>query len=100
MVRHQYDFGVFCCLHPQYDRFEKFRQGVSRRLTMVSIVSARHAVEVINDGVTLAIGGAGAGHAVPDRLMKELRERYTRSGGPRNLRGVHPCGVYFWRSRQ
>ncbi len=60
---------------------------------MVSIVSARHAVEVIKDGVTLAIGGAGAGHAVPDRLMKELGERYIRSGGPGNLRVIHPCGI-------
>jgi len=39
---------------------------------MFSIISAREAANFIKDGVTLAIGGAGAGHAVPDRLMQGL----------------------------
>jgi propionate CoA-transferase len=60
---------------------------------MFSIVSGREAVELIEDGVTLAIGGAGAGHAVPDRLMRELGERFARSGAPQNLKVFHPCGL-------
>ena len=60
---------------------------------MFSIVSGREAVEIIKDGVTVAIGGAGAGHAVPDRLMRELGERYARSGEPRNIKVFHPCGL-------
>ncbi|MGI9537852.1 MAG: acyl CoA:acetate/3-ketoacid CoA transferase [Desulfocapsaceae bacterium] len=60
---------------------------------MFSIISAREAAEFINDGVTVAIGGAGAGHAVPDRLMQGLGERYEQTGGPRKIRVLHPCGI-------
>ena len=60
---------------------------------MFSLVSGHEAIECINNGDTVAIGGAGAGHAVPDRLMRELGERFVRSGGPRNLKVFHPCGL-------
>jgi propionate CoA-transferase len=60
---------------------------------MFSLVSGREAVEHINSGDTVAIGGAGAGHAVPDRLMGELGERFARSGSPQNLKVFHPCGL-------
>lgn len=60
---------------------------------MFSIISAREAANFIKDGVTLAIGGAGAGHAVPDRLMQGLGERYEQTGGPRKIRVLHPCGI-------
>ena len=60
---------------------------------MFSIISGREAAELVDDGVTVTIGGAGAGHAVPDRLMQELGERYERSNSPRNLKVFHPCGI-------
>ena len=60
---------------------------------MVSIISADQAADLIADGVTVAIGGAGAGHAVPDRLMQGLGERHRTTGSPRGLTILHPCGI-------
>ncbi len=60
---------------------------------MVSIISAEQAAELVQDGATLAIGGAGAGHAVPDRLMRGLGERHAKTGSPRGLTVLHPCGI-------
>ncbi len=60
---------------------------------MYKIVDAREAANVIKDGDTVAIGGAGAGHAVPDRLLQGLGERYVKTQEPRNLTMVHPCGI-------
>ena len=36
------------------------------------IVSAAEAVLDIKDGDTVVFGGAGAGHAVPDKVMEHL----------------------------
>lgn len=60
---------------------------------MYSIVSAFEAAGHIKDDDTLAIGGAGAGHAVPDRLMQGLGERFRKTGGPRGITVLHPCGI-------
>jgi propionate CoA-transferase len=60
---------------------------------MVSIISADQAAGLIADGATVAIGGAGAGHAVPDRLMQGLGERHQKTGSPRELTILHPCGI-------
>ena len=60
---------------------------------MYRIVSAYEAAGFIKDGDTVAIGGAGAGHAVPDRLMQGLGEHYTTTGGPKNITVLHPCGI-------
>ncbi len=60
---------------------------------MFSIITAGQAADLVEDGVTVAIGGAGAGHAVPDRLMQGLGERHRQTGRPRNLTILHPCGI-------
>ena len=60
---------------------------------MVSIITADEAAELVGDGDTLAIGGAGAGHAVPDRLMQGLGEYHARTGTPRKITVLHPCGI-------
>jgi propionate CoA-transferase len=57
------------------------------------IVSAAEAVKHIPDEATVGIGGAGAGHAVPDRLLEALGQRYRQTGYPRNLTTFHPCGI-------
>ena len=57
------------------------------------IVSAQEAVKIIKDSQTLAIGGAGAGHAVPDGLMEALGKRYQESNYPKSLKIIHPCGL-------
>ena len=60
---------------------------------MFSIISADQAANLVRDGATVAIGGAGAGHAVPDRLMQGLGERHAGTGTPRGLTIIHPCGI-------
>ena len=54
---------------------------------------ANEAIGYIKDGSTVAIGGAGAGHAVPDRLLKAIGERYLKTGHPRGLTVMNPCGI-------
>ena len=41
----------------------------------------------------MLIGGSGGGHAVPEKLIISLKERYLASGGPRDLTLVHPVGL-------
>ena len=57
------------------------------------VVSAADAVARIADGQTVAIGGSGAGHAVPDKLLEALGRRFRDSGHPRDITLVHPFGV-------
>jgi propionate CoA-transferase len=57
------------------------------------IVSAQEAVKLIKDNTTLAVGGAGAGHAVPDTLLQALGERFESDGFPSGLTIFHPCGI-------
>jgi len=60
---------------------------------MYKLVDASEAAALVGDRDTLAIGGAGAGHAVPDRLLQGLGERYVETTEPRNLTILHPCGI-------
>lgn len=57
------------------------------------VVSAAEAVAKIPDGVTIGIGGSGAGHAVPDLLLKALGDRFRESGRPRKITLLHAFGV-------
>lgn len=60
---------------------------------MYRIIEATEVGKIIKDGVTVAIGGAGAGHAVPDSILKGLGDYYLETGHPRNLTTIHPCGI-------
>ena len=60
---------------------------------MHRIVNAREAVSRILDGSTVAVGGAGAGHAVPDKILKALGEYFKETGKPGDLYIIHPCGI-------
>ncbi len=60
---------------------------------MHAIVNAREAVAHIKDGSTIAVGGAGAGHAVPDKILQALGIHFRETGGPRDLFVIHPCGI-------
>lgn len=57
------------------------------------IVPADQAVGYIKDGDTVVFGGAGAGHAVPDKVMEHLGKRFEKTGSPKNLTTFHPCGI-------
>ena len=60
---------------------------------MFKAVNAVEAVAQIPDGACIAVGGAGAGHAVPDKVLGALGEHYVNNGHPKNLQVIHPCGV-------
>jgi propionate CoA-transferase len=56
-------------------------------------LTADEAAALIADEQTVGIGGAGAGHNVPDRLLQALGGRFAQTGFPRDLTTFHPCGV-------
>ncbi|WKN44863.1 acyl CoA:acetate/3-ketoacid CoA transferase [Tunicatimonas pelagia] len=56
-------------------------------------ITAADAAALIPDQATLAIGGAGAGHNVPDRLLEAVGERFRNTGQPRSLTTYHACGI-------
>ena len=60
---------------------------------MFKEVIAEEAVARIPDGATVVVGGAGAGHAVPDKLLEALGELFIQTGHPNKLHVIHPCGV-------
>jgi propionate CoA-transferase len=59
----------------------------------LKIVSFEKAVSFVEDGDTILIGGSGGGHAVPEKLIVSLKERFLSSGEPRSLTLVHPVGI-------
>lgn len=56
-------------------------------------LEAEEAVRLIKDGSTVAVGGAGAGHAVPDKILRALGESFVKNGSPSGLTIIHPCGI-------
>ena len=60
---------------------------------MHKIVDAKEAVSNIKSGSTIVIGGAGAGHAVPDMILKALGDYFIETGNPRDLYVINPCGI-------
>ena len=64
-----------------------------------TIEDARTAVRRIPSGACVAIGGSGAGHAIPEILLRELGARHRTSGKPTGLTLVHPFGVGDQRSK-
>ncbi len=57
------------------------------------VVTADEAVARIEDGWSVAIGGSGSGHSIPEQLLAALGRRFRASGRPRGLTLVHPFGV-------
>jgi propionate CoA-transferase len=57
------------------------------------VVSAAEAVARIADGATVAVGGSGSGHAIPDKLLEALGHRFRDAGHPRGITLVHAFGV-------
>ena len=61
--------------------------------TMYSLIKPKDAVQLIKNGDTVVIGGGGAGHAVPDEILKAIGEYYHETGNPSDLTVIHPCGI-------
>jgi propionate CoA-transferase len=57
------------------------------------VVSADEAVARIPDGATIAIGGSGSGHAIPDALLAALGRRFRHTGHPGDITLLHAFGV-------
>ena len=57
---------------------------------MAKLIDAKTAVSLLEDDMTVAMGGFGA-YCAPDELYAELAERYASEGRPRNLTAV--CGI-------
>ncbi len=57
------------------------------------IVTAKEAVQKIADGASVCIGGGGAGHAVPDKILEQMGKSFLEKGAPRRLTVIHPCGI-------
>jgi propionate CoA-transferase len=57
------------------------------------IVTAEDAVRLVRSGDTLAIGGSGGGHAVPERLIVALEQRFLADAEPRDITILHPVGL-------
>ncbi|UCD69667.1 MAG: acyl CoA:acetate/3-ketoacid CoA transferase [Betaproteobacteria bacterium] len=55
------------------------------------IVSAKAAIEIVQDGDVIATSGYG-GHGVPEELLVALEKRFLESGSPRDLTIVHSTG--------
>jgi len=59
----------------------------------VRILDPEEAASLVFDGARVCIGGGGAGHAVPDRLLQAIGERFRSSGSPKGLSVFHACGL-------
>jgi propionate CoA-transferase len=60
---------------------------------MSKVISVRAAVDLVQDGATVVIGGSGAGHALPQRFIDELAAVYTEEGRPTDLTTVRIVGI-------
>jgi len=47
---------------------------------MSDIITKEQAARLIQDDDTICIGGGGAGHAVPDEILKALDQSYRDTG--------------------
>lgn len=57
------------------------------------VLPADEAAALISDGVTVAIGGSGAGHSIPERMLEAIGRRFRNRGQPRGLTLIHAFGV-------
>ena len=75
------------------DKIGKFRKPMGRSTLAPELVSPEKAASLIQDGQSVAIGGSGAGHAIPDKLLEALGRRFRETKQPRGLTLVHAFGV-------
>ena len=58
-----------------------------------TVLTAADAVALIDDGRSVAIGGSGSGHCIPDILLEALGRRFSETRHPKDLTLVHAFGV-------
>lgn len=57
------------------------------------IITVQQAALLVENNKTLCIGGGGAGHAVPDKLLEALGARFKETSSPGKLTILHACGI-------
>jgi len=55
--------------------------------------TAVEAIDLIHDGMAVAIGGSGGGLVEPDLLLAELGRRFRDTGSPSGLTLIHTTGI-------
>lgn len=60
---------------------------------MAKVISLKQAVQLIQDGQTIAIMGSGGGVNEPTSILKAIGERYQKEHLPRDLTLYHACGI-------
>lgn len=58
-----------------------------------SFITASQAACLVEEGMTLAIGGSGGGLVEPDALIAAIGERFKECEQPRNLTLIHTTGI-------
>jgi acyl CoA:acetate/3-ketoacid CoA transferase len=56
------------------------------------VMSSREAVDLVKDGDTVALHGAGGGNVEADPLIKTLGDRFRGTGRPKDLTLFHVSG--------
>ncbi len=64
---------------------------------MVKVVDYSEAAALVPDGCTLWIGGTGGGHAIPEKLIEGLEQRFLSTGTPQALNIVTTVGLGDWK---
>ncbi|WP_051580354.1 acyl CoA:acetate/3-ketoacid CoA transferase [Pseudonocardia acaciae] len=59
----------------------------------MSLGTVHDAVNLIDDGAAVWVGGSGAGHGVPQAFIDELAAQFGRAGRPRDLTTVRVVGI-------
>ena len=59
----------------------------------MKVLTADEAAALVQDGDTLLISGSGSGHAVPERVIAAIEERFLAVGEPKAVTTIHPVGL-------
>jgi propionate CoA-transferase len=66
---------------------------------MNKVKTPGEAISIIQDGDTLAVGGSGGGIGEPTSLLIALRDRFLKTGHPRDLTIFFTSGLGDWRKK-
>lgn len=56
-------------------------------------ITARQAAELVEDGMSLALGGSGGGLVEPDALISAVGRRYEENAHPAEITLIHTTGI-------
>lgn len=63
----------------------------------MKVIDYAEAATLVPDGSTLWIGGTGGGHAIPEKLIEGLQQRFESTGAPRGINLITTVGLGDWR---